>query len=432
MKKSLIDNIEHRIKSEIDSRSSLAYLKKIPVDTYYDTLISTLYVFTRPRKGGKTAAVMFAEVIAGVGNRIRGRLGLRQDTTVAARTGAFMLWTFEDMGMLQVVLTRGKSGHNQYHVMLRDDEPLSILWRNLPDESVDRLPPQEPWPDWKSTRNSNGARLIKTANRQVHEWLTPENCPLIYNMVNRAQKVGWRINDAILPVYDWCMKHKAAAFMDIWEAQNKDARATKLREVKTIADMARRLKGRVFYHGYYLDFRYRKYPATAYLHEQGSDFARGLLYRNERKHMRAEGFQWLLIYLASLWAGDAGRPDGLKTDKIPILDRIEWAVANEGTLLSYATSPTENQGWMNADAPWQFLAGCMELRNLREWQIAQGDLNNFDYLTGYEAYLDGYTAVLKLCELGGRLEQVIPTQVKSGLTTILKRSTAKRLEAHNT
>jgi DNA-directed RNA polymerase len=148
--------------------------------------------------------------------------------------------------------------------------------------------------------------------------------------------------------------------------------------------------------------------------------------------MRAEGFQWLLIYLASLWAGDAGRPDGLKTDKIPILDRIEWAVANEGTLLSYATSPTENQGWMNADAPWQFLAGCMELRNLREWQIAQGDLNNFDYLTGYEAYLDGYTAVLKLCELGGRLEQVIPTQVKSGLTTILKRSTAKRLEAHNT
>lgn len=120
---------------------------------------------------------------------------------------------------------------------------------------------------------------------------------------------------------------------------------------------------------YYYDFRGRKYPTTAYLHEQGSDLARGLLIRADKKAIGERGFFWLLVSIASNWAGDAGRDDKAKTDKIPLEDRFQWALDNEDIFLSYAESPKVHQGWMKADKPWQFLAACMELMKFRIWQI---------------------------------------------------------------
>ena len=48
---------------------------------------------------------------------------------------------------------------------------------------------------------------------------------------------------------------------------------------------------------------------------------------------------------------------------------------NEEILLSYAENPKVNQGWMSADSPWQFLAACIELKKLREWQYNEHVLN---------------------------------------------------------
>ena len=142
---------------------------------------------------------------------------------------------------------------------------------------------------------------------------------------------------------------------------------------------------------YYLDFRYRLYPGTAYLHEQGVDVAKSLLLRKDKKRIGEQGFYWMLICIASNWAGDAGREDKLKTDKIPLKDRVMWSLDNEEILLSYAESPKVNQGWMKADAPWCFLAGCIELKKLREWEEknAHKGLTLFDYESSMEGYVDG-------------------------------------------
>lgn len=96
--------------------------------------------------------------------------------------------------------------------------------------------------------------------------------------------------------------------------------------------------------------------------------AKGLLLRDDKKPIGEQGFFWLCISIASNWAGDAGRLDGFKTDKIPLEDRVRWTLANEDELMLYVMDPKENQGWMQAEKPWQFLAACIELAKVREWQ----------------------------------------------------------------
>ena len=126
--------------------------------------------------------------------------------------------------------------------------------------------------------------------------------------------------------------------------------------------------------------------------------ARALLRRADSKPMTKDGFNWLLITIASTWAGDAGRADGYKTDKIPLKDRIAWAEFYEDKFLAYAELPYVNQEWMQADAPWQFLAACFELKRLREWQITEARrvgvddwafFENYTMPTHFEAYIDG-------------------------------------------
>jgi len=101
-----------------------------------------------------------------------------------------------------------------------------------------------------------------------------------------------------------------------------------------------------------------------------------------------------MISIASNWAGDAGREDGQKTDKIPLNHRVNWSLDNEEILISYADNPKVNQGWMKADSPWQFLAACIELRNFRVWQENIWKKNKqvireYDFYSSLECYIDG-------------------------------------------
>lgn len=146
---------------------------------------------------------------------------------------------------------------------------------------------------------------------------------------------------------------------------------------------------------YTLDFRGRKYVSTAYLHEQGSDLARGLLLCENKKPIGQQGFYWLCISIAGNWAGDAGRKDGRKTDKIPLNDRVRWVLDNEEILLAYAIAPRLNQGWMHADSPWQFIAACLELLKFRKWQQTNsllrfsGGYDEYAYESHLMAFVDG-------------------------------------------
>lgn len=164
----------------------------------------------------------------------------------------------------------------------------------------------------------------------------------------------------------------------------------------------------------------RKYPATAYLHEQGTDASKGLLLREDKKTIGEQGFFWLLISIASNWAGSAGRDDGAKTDKIPLNDRVHWAIDNEEILLSYAQSPKINQGWMKADKPWQFLAACNEWLKASKWASANKK-SIYDYESHLECFIDGsnngsqHLSALTLDEVTAPHVNLVPSELPGDL-----------------
>jgi DNA-directed RNA polymerase len=433
LKQRVILNLKHRIDSEISNYNSIKYIKNYDVQEYFDKVASVLYLYTRPKKNHEKAPILFAEIITAIGNSVRSKLKLKKDSGSSAKLGAFILYTFESIGWLRVILSKGAK-HQTYIVEVLNDEAISDLWNSLPTHEIEKVPYETPPAPWTSSRHPLGINLVKTGNKEVLASLTPETHPIIFNSVNKSQAIGWIINKEVFKVTSWALKSKTEAFADIWELYDKEARTTKLREVKTIIDLSKRFLNKTFYHLYYCDFRCRKYPVTAYLHEQGPDLARALIYRKEMKPIGKEGFRWLMISLASNWGNDCGRVDGLKSDKISLKDRYEWAVENEEVFFSYAMAPKVNQGWMQADSPWQFLALCFELKNLREWQFINGGFDNYEFPSGIVIYIDGsnngsqHLAALSRDEITAKEVNIVPQELPGDLYRYVGKSAWLQIE----
>jgi hypothetical protein len=395
MRQKLINSLKIRLHTEITNRNPLKYLRELQVEEYIDVVISVVYLYTRMKRKNRKNTVFLTETIAAIGHNVRNKFKLKRDSALASKTGAFILYSFEELGILQVVLGQGGKGHGTYIIQVMDDDSICNLWNSIPTGQIEKLPSETPYAPWTSTRHATGVFLIKTGNKEVLELVSPETHPILFDCVNKAQEVGWIINEEIYNLHSWALRNKTDAFADIWEQHNPEARATKAREAKAIGEIARRFIGKQFYHLYSYDFRGRKYPSTAYLHEQGGDLARGLLLRADSKPIGDDGFFWLMVSIASNWGGSAGREDDLKTDKLPLRERYDWALDNEEIFLAYAENPKVNQGWMNADKPWQFLAACIALKNLRIWHMTYGDrlhpTLDFRYKSHLEVYIDGST-----------------------------------------
>ncbi|MDB4575364.1 hypothetical protein N9112_00210 [bacterium] len=366
-------------------------MNEVSLEDTLDDVIAVTYLYTRPKKGVRVPSIFMTEVICAIGSSFMRHLPkkLKKNTPLEAKVGAFILYSFEELGILEVVLGKSTTEHNAYVIKVLKDEAILELWATLPPATIQKLPSLEPYVPWVGPKHDTGAMIAKTRHPEILKKLKPENQPLVFEALNRSQDVGWRINRRIYDLHLWAFRNRAAAFNDIWKAHSQEARSTKTRETRSIGMIATQFLNDTFYHLYYLDFRGRKYCSTAYLNEQGSDLAKGLLLRDDCKPIGEGGFFWLCVSIASNWAGDAGRDDGAKTDKIPLKDRYMWVLDNEEIMVSYAASPKVNQGWMDADKPWQFLAACVELYELRRYQKTHGGSEDYSYESHLECFIDG-------------------------------------------
>lgn len=106
-----------------------------------------------------------------------------------------------------------------------------------------------------------------------------------------------------------------------------------------------------FYYPYQLDFRGRIYAVPSYLNPQGTDLAKGLLRFSEGKALGdMKAVRWLAIHGSNTWGND----------KVSLDERHSWVLEQQERILAVAADPLADGWWMEADAPFCFLAFCFE------------------------------------------------------------------------
>ena len=139
--------------------------------------------------------------------------------------------------------------------------------------------------------------------------------------------------------------------MTVWYTAAKLQRSAKQRFAATLRTAREYMPYPALYFVYFCDSRGRVYPMTQGISPQGSDVQKGMLEFAEGKYLGTpEAVQWFLYNGANLWGFDKATPQ----------ERIGWHADKLQLLLSFADDPIENQGWLAADNPTQFLAWCFE------------------------------------------------------------------------
>lgn len=228
--------------------------------------------------------------------------------------------------------------------------------------------------------------LVKTRSKE-HADMFLEDIDNITKAVNAIQRTAWSVNK---PVYDvlhtvWSQNlgtglprsipyeipaspvahKKKEQFSEkdkenwaMWKDEARTLHSLERERVSKCFQVMRVIKlGRTyqnydkFWFVYQCDFRGRVYASVPGFSPQGTDFAKGILQFAEGKVLGERGLYWLQVHGANCYG----------VDKVSYEDRIKWVEAHKDIIVQSARDPIPNREfWANADAPYQFLAFCME------------------------------------------------------------------------
>jgi DNA-directed RNA polymerase len=197
-------------------------------------------------------------------------------------------------------------------------------------------------------------------------------------MLNRLQKVPYRINDRILDLANFCQEHRITVGKfraeeptppppkpEPWETASDEDKIAYRRARTEIEDnnaalaqknyrttealyVANKYKGEIFWVPWSFDFRGRVYPIPTSLSPQGTDFDKSLIYFHEEGPVNE---WWLAFQVATTY--------GL--DKAPMVDRQQWVKDNHEFITRVATDPEGTiSEWSTAEEPWCFIAAAIE------------------------------------------------------------------------
>jgi DNA-directed RNA polymerase len=248
-----------------------------------------------------------------------------------------------------------------------------------------------PWTGWWMVNADPRVAFERSFIRTFHKDTTAACKAAIANgsmkpaldAVSSLQGVPWRINQKIFEVLQECLarnidckslpkpvdipkpeKKKPWAEMSnqeqtLWKIEADEAeadnRATRNQRLLMHMDMriASMLGAERFWTAMNCDWRGRVYSLT-HFNFQREDRVRALFEFADGMEIGEEGLRYLQLHVAN--CGDFD-----KISKQPVEERIQWTQQNVETLIGYAELPLKELGWCNADKPFLFLAGCMEL-----------------------------------------------------------------------
>jgi DNA-directed RNA polymerase len=237
--------------------------------------------------------------------------------------------------------------------------------------------------DW--TEDFKGGYLTNDLRRLTSLIRTriPRRCTLLPDsqamvMLNRLQKVPYRINDRVLELANFCMEHRITVGKfraeeptppppkpEPWETAPEEEKLAYRRMRTEIEDqnsalaqknyrttealfVANKYKNETFWIPWSFDFRGRVYPIPTSLSPQGTDFDKSLIYFEEEGPVND---WWLAFQVATTY--------GL--DKAPMTERIEWVNNNHEFLSRIAEDPEGTiPEWSKVEEPWCFIAAAIE------------------------------------------------------------------------
>jgi len=178
--------------------------------------------------------------------------------------------------------------------------------------------------------------------------------------VNALQSVAWTINTAMIPVVD-----RLAGVIG--------KKVSKLLVAHDVAT-ANMLGGAKFYVPMNCDFRGRVY-GIPHFNFQREDHVRALFQFAQGMQIGEDGLDWLMIHVANCGNFGAVR-------KRPWDERIAWTQSQRSMIEQTASDPLATvDWWRDADEPFSFVAGCIELA--AAWEAGP------NYLTRLPVCFDG-------------------------------------------
>lgn len=388
--------------------------------------------------------------------------------------GLWLLGRLNDMGMVEIttpsarVERRGRGVkapprivYLSQHLMTRIEQIKSFVAVTMPVYG----PCVEPPVDWTTT--SNGG-FHTPSMRRTHPVLVRHvpstrklyreaDMPIVLKTANALQRTAWAVNqrmlDTVLAVAKFANTDEIVSMHNIpkpdapaWlvRGMEKDAMtdeqklvfrkwkhsmadwytARKLSAVKfgrfysatRAADMFREYPAIHFV--YFADSRGRFYPMTYGLNPQGSDLQRAMIHFAEGKPVTTpDAIRWFHVHGSNKWG----------FDKATLEARMQWVQERQDLLLSFASDPLDNRGWMDAASPLQFLAWCFEyaawVNNVEEFRShlpisMDGSCNG----------LQNLSALLR-DEVGGMATNLIPSGKMQDIYQVVADGATKRLEA---
>jgi DNA-directed RNA polymerase len=371
-------NIKNR-QFSLNGLHSAYWLKEADVDFLID--------FTYPHiLSGIERQTSMVDIVATIGTRLRQKMHLPKESLKAVQGGWFVLCAYFDLDILKFFSKRlkGKNGklskNKTYQLAITNQTKFYGLLEVIDDEIPDMFPTREASVHWEGNpyHAETGRPMIRNAHPLAIEQINPDSMRYLTETLNKLGDVGWRINKFVYNTYKLCMESTSE---ETPFKHNKEIdpikKASLLTEAEAVFSIASKNLDNTFYHLYNLDFRGRIYPNTAYLHEQGSDNAKGMIMLETPVNLGEHGLYWLSVHTANSWG----------EDKLELDDRVEFVMENLHDFINMARQPLLNKRWMTADKPFCFLACCNELAMAYDWVDGGGDMEEFP--SCLPLYIDG-------------------------------------------
>ena len=289
-----------------------------------------------------------------------------------------------------------------YEVVITDENFLdnfSDAIAELPNDPNDYTEVFEdaPPPDWDAMINENGADLISRYHKLQE--MSPEEYPLVYDVANKAGKVGYGVDVSQLEFlklfnelglfdpkdqitdYDrqtlseWQLKQK--------EKRIKEKQKAKKREIRTLFKKAGKLGDKAFYIQHNFDYRGRLYALAHGLTFQGPKMGLSL-FTFDTKDPIGEGGYKALEQNAADYFGWTGANDFATREKFVQENKAEW--------YKWVADPKKYAAEIMAtDEPTLFFRAVNELK--RADAHPEG---KFNYPSGLPVHRDATTSGLQI------------------------------------